>query len=136
MVELNLQLHESNVEVFDVSSGPKQRLRVVNGITNNFEVARNDLKLCVRIINRFDSRAGLWQSTDGEQLALEKTYGVSSCNPVLQNIVHFLIDEEGEELLSERVPFEPEVNKEKHTKLFKVINILSFIFKIFNSKFN
>jgi len=109
-----------------------KRIRSVNGVTNHRQVARNDMKLCASIINHFDNRSGLWQSIDGEQPAMETTYGVVSRNPVLRNIIDFITDEasaEEEELLGKRVPFEHEVNNEKHVQLLKVI-ILLIQFKI------
>lgn len=101
-----------------------KRIRSVNGVTNHRQVARNDMKLCASIINNFDNRSGLWQLTDGEQPASEKTYGVVSRNPVLHNITDFLIEEasaEEEELLGENATCEPEDNTEKDLQLFKVI---------------
>lgn len=102
-----------------------KRIRSVNGITNHRQVARNDMKLCVNIINNFDNRSGLWQ-VDGEQQATFNTYGVVSHNPVLHNITDFLIEEasaEEEELLGENAACEPEDNTEKDLLLFKVIII-------------
>lgn len=102
-----------------------KRIRSVNGITNQRQVARNDMKLCANIINNFDNRSGLWQS-DGEQTSKENTYGLVSRNPVLQNITDFLIEEasaEEEELLGENAACEPEDNTEKDILLLKVLNI-------------
>jgi len=106
----------------------------VNGITNHFQVARNDMKLCVSIINHFDNRSGLWQSIDDEQPAMELTYCVVSHNPVLHNIIDFVVDEaspEEEERIGECVPFEPEVNTKKHRQLLKVIIIIDNIKNIY-----
>lgn len=101
-----------------------KRIRSVNGLTNHRQVARNDMKLCANIINNFDKRSGLWQSTDEEKPITENTYGVVSRNPVLHNITDFLIEEasaEEEELLGESAACEPEDNTEKDILLFKVI---------------
>jgi len=109
----------------------RARIISVDGITNHYQVARNDLKLCATIISRFDSRSGLWQSIYGVQPDIENAYGVASRNPVLLDILDFVIDEasaEEEELLGESVPFEPEVNSENYEQLLKVI-ILSIKFK-------
>jgi len=125
-------LHGNKLGVNDIKKDTKARILPVNGITNHFQVARNDIKLCASIINHFDNRSGLWQSIDGEQPAMETTYGVVSRNPVLRNIIDFITDEasaEEEELLGKRVPFEHEVNNEKHVQLLKVI-ILLIQFKI------
>lgn len=100
-----------------------KRIRSVNGITNHRQVARNDMKLCANIINNFDNRSGLWQEVEGDQPAVENTYGVVSRNPVLHNITDFLIEEasaEEEEFLGENAACEPEDNTEKDLMLFKV----------------
>lgn len=104
-----------------------KRIRSVNGITSHRQVARSDMKLCANIINNFDNRSGLWQSTEDEQLTKENTYGVVSRNPVLHNITDFLIEEasaEEEELLGENATCEPEDNTEKDLQLFKVLVVL------------
>lgn len=111
------------MDVFYGNNDPNHRIRPVNGIRDHFQIACNDMKLCVSIINYFDNRASLWKSIDGEQSALENTYGVISPNPVLQNINDFVIDKassEDEELSGECVSFEPEVYAEKHIQLLKV----------------
>lgn len=116
-------MHGNKLGVNDIKKGPKARILPVNGITNHFQVARNDIKLCANIITHFDNRSGLWRSINGEEPTEETAYGVVSRNPVLHNIVDFVIDEasaEEEELLGESVPFEPEVNTEKHIQLLKV----------------
>jgi len=106
----------------------------VNGVTNHRQVARNDMKLCASIINNFDNRSGLWQSIYGEQPAMESTYGVVSHNPILHNIIDFVVDEaspEEEERIGERISFEPEVNAEKHRQLLKVKIIIDYTKNIF-----
>lgn len=109
----------------DVNTDMKDRIRSVNGITNHFQVVRNDMKLCVSIIKHLDNRSGLWKSIDGKEPTMENTYGTVSNNPVLHNILDFVIDKasaEEKELLGECVTFVSEVNTEKHIQMLKVIN--------------
>jgi len=103
-----------NLDLFNVWKG---RIWFVNGITNHYEVALNDMKLCANIINTFDNRSGLLQTIEGEHPAIEKTYKVVFSNPKEAS--------SGEEkCLGKSVPFECEVNTEIHTQLLKVIILL------------
>lgn len=62
-----------NQEIFNVWKG---RIWAVNGITNHFQVVRNDMKLCADIINAFDMRSGLLQSINCEHPAFDRVFKV------------------------------------------------------------
>jgi len=95
----------------------KGRIWSVNGITNHFQVAHNDMKLCANIINTFDNRSGLLQSIKGKHPAIEKAYKVIFSCPEETSVKE-------KELLGENVPLKSEVNNEIHIQLLKVIMLL------------
>ncbi|VVC25275.1 Hypothetical protein CINCED_3A014446 [Cinara cedri] len=131
----NVRLRDGELGAI-VNRDLSKRIRSVNGITNHRQVARNDMKICANIINNFDNRSGLWQLNEGEQSAVENTYGVVSRNPVLQNITDFLIEEasaEEEELLGENAACEPEDNTEKDLLLFKALDKMLLYLRIVHS---
>lgn len=96
----------SNIRIKDNELSPivnrdlSRRIRTVSSITTNKHVVRNDMKLCVQIINNLDKKFSLWCESSSE----EEAYAVKSKNPVLQNITSYLIEEasaEEEALLGE-----------------------------------
>jgi len=99
-----------NLEMSNIWKG---RVLSVNGITNHFQVARNDLKLCTFIINAFDNHSDLMESIEGEHPAFDKTYGVLS-NPKKAS-------SEEEILLGESVSFKSKVITDINIQLLKVI---------------
>lgn len=106
----------NNIRLRDCELGPivnrdlTRRIRTVSAITADKKVVRNDIKLAAKVIINLDKRWNLWQKSEngnaGEEEKKEGTeeenLGLSSTNPVLENITDYLIEEmsaEEEELL-------------------------------------
>ena len=88
-----------------------RRIRTVNGITVDKRVVRNDIKLAAKVITNLDQRWGLWQKkknkaaedtngdgsseekkdTEFEEKADDSNLGITSTNPVLNNITDYLV---------------------------------------------
>jgi len=93
----------NNIRLKDCELGPivnrdlTRRIRTVPGLTCDKKVVRNDIKLAAKIITNLDTKWGLWQKEKTDD-----TVGLSSSNPLLENITDYLIEEasaEEEELL-------------------------------------
>ena len=105
----------NSIRLRDCELGPivnrdlTRRIRTVNGITVDKRVVRNDIKLAAKVITNLDQRWGLWQKknkaaedTNGdgseekkdmefEEKADDSNLGITSTNPVLNNITDYLV---------------------------------------------
>merc|ERR1719189_3127904 len=102
----------NNIRLRDFELGPivnrdlSRRIRTVNGITVDRKVVRNDIKLAAKIITNLDQKWNLWQkpqeNRDANDAKAAVDMGITSNNPILNNITDYLIEEasaEEEELL-------------------------------------
>ncbi len=117
----------NNIRLRDCELGPivnrdlTRRVRTVNGLTVDKKVVRNDIRLAAKVISNLDKRWELWQPEQKEAEGDDKkeeesdkrdaadSFGISSANPVLENITDYLIEEasaEEEELLGKNSELE------------------------------
>ena len=103
----------NSIRLRDCELGPivnrdlTRRIRTVNGITVDKRVVRNDIKLAAKVITNLDQRWGLWQKKgkagsedangggeskkEEEQKVDDSNLGITSTNPVLNNITDYLV---------------------------------------------
>lgn len=99
----NIRLRDCELGAI-VNRDLSRRVRPVNGVTAHKTIVRSDIKLCARITHNLDVKVGLW-ADDGKERSENgnsASFGLSSNNPVLQNITDYLIEEasaEEDELL-------------------------------------